>query len=67
MSLAGLNLPMEGQDGPPPAWLSPLLGIGAVVVMPLFYGIMGVVAGAVSAALFNLFARMTGGLEVELE
>ena len=66
MSLAGVSLPME-HEGAPPAWIGPVLGAGAIVVLPLFYGVMGILAGAVSAALFNVFARLTGGLEVELE
>jgi hypothetical protein len=66
MSLAGVSLPME-HEGSPPAWIGPVLGVGAIVVLPLFYGVMGVLAGAVSAALFNVIARLAGGLEVELE
>ena len=51
----------------PPAFLGPLFGVGAIILFPLLYGVMGLVIGAVSAALYNLFARMVGGLEVELQ
>ena len=52
MSLAGVSLPME-HEGAPPTWIGPVLGAGAIVALPLFYGVMGIIAGAVSAALFG--------------
>jgi hypothetical protein len=54
-------------EGAPPAFLGPLFGVGAIILFPLLYGVMGLVIGAISAALYNLFARMVGGLEVELQ
>lgn len=43
-----------------------LFGVGAVIFMPLFYGLMGFVGGIFSAALYNLVAGSLGGLELEL-
>jgi hypothetical protein len=37
------------------------------VTMPVIYGIMGVIGGAIGAALYNLVAGWIGGLEIELE
>jgi hypothetical protein len=51
----------------PPAFLGALFGVGAIVFLPLLYGLLGLVIGAISAALYNLFAGLVGGLEVELE
>lgn len=45
----------------------PLFGVGAIVVLPLFYGVAGVVFGALSAWLYNVFAGMVGGIEIQLE
>jgi hypothetical protein len=44
-----------------------MFGVGAVVFLPIFYGLMGFVFGAIGAALYNLFAGMVGGLEVETQ
>jgi hypothetical protein len=44
-----------------------LLGIGAIVIAPIFYGVMGLIGGAIGALLYNLFAGLVGGLEVETE
>src|SRR5262245_33790015 len=51
----------------PPAFLGALFGVGAIVLFPLLYGVMGFIMGAISAALYNLFAGWVGGLEVDLE
>ena len=44
-----------------------MFGVGAIIFLPLFYGVMGVVLGAISAGLYNLIAGMLGGIEVETE
>ena len=68
MSFLGVSFPPSTYgESPPPTWLAPILGVGAIVFLPLLYGVMGVVVGAVSSTLFNFFARLAGGLEIELE
>lgn len=42
-------------------------GIGFAIAAPIFYGAMGFVVGVLSAALYNLFAKWLGGIEVEVE
>ena len=42
-------------------------GVGAIIALPLLYGVLGLVMGAISAALYNLFAGMLGGIELETE
>lgn len=44
-----------------------MFGVGAIIVLPIFYGVLGVVMGALSAGLYNLIAGMLGGIEVETE
>lgn len=42
-----------------------LLGAGAIIVMPIFYGIFGFIGGLIWAFLYNLAAKFTGGIEIE--
>lgn len=42
-----------------------MFGVGAVIALPIFYGILGIVMGALSAALYNLFAGIFGGIDIE--
>ena len=55
------------QDPDMPTWLMPIFGVGAIVFLPLFYGVMGIVSGAVSAAIYNVFAGLVGGISLEVE
>lgn len=43
------------------------LGVLAIIILPIVYGIMGFVGGAIAAVIYNLIARWIGGIEVELE
>ena len=44
-----------------------LFGAGAVVVLPIFYGVLGFVTTAIAAVLYNLIAGVVGGIEVEVD
>jgi hypothetical protein len=50
-----------------PGWMGSLFGIGAIVIFPIMYGVMGVIGGVLMAALYNLVASITGGLEIEVQ
>ena len=42
------------------------LGVAAIIIFPICYGILGGVIAAITAALYNLVAGWVGGLEVEI-
>jgi hypothetical protein len=50
-----------------PGWMGSLFGIGAIVIFPIMYGVMGVIGGVLLAALYNLVAGITGGLEIDVQ
>ena len=37
------------------------------ILLPILYGLIGFVAGAVGALLYNLFAKWLGGIELQLQ
>lgn len=43
-----------------------LFGVGAVIILPVVYGCLGFVGGLIMAPLYNLVARVVGGIEIEL-
>ncbi len=54
-------------DNALPPFMSALFGVGAIVILPIFYGVMGLVVGAVGAALYNVFAGTVGGVQIDVE
>jgi len=44
-----------------------IFGVVFAVLMPVLYGVMGFVFGAIGALLYNLIAKWVGGFELELE
>jgi len=56
----------EGAGAVPP-FFGLIFGVGAIVILPVFYGFLGFVGGAIAAAIYNLMAKLTGGIEMTLE
>ncbi|RPI50234.1 MAG: hypothetical protein EHM55_21870 [Acidobacteria bacterium] len=44
-----------------------IIGVGAVIVFPILYGLMGFVATLVAAWLYNVVAGIVGGVEVDIQ
>lgn len=49
------------------AFGSILFGVGAIIFLPILYGVLGFIGGVISAWIYNVAARWIGGIEVELE
>jgi hypothetical protein len=64
-SLVGAGIADAGDA--PGGLIGMLFGVGALIFFPLIYACMGFVFGALSAALYNLFSGMVGGIEIELQ
>ena len=67
-AVAGAFAPSSQQSAgaPAPALFAGMM-FGFGIFMPIIYGVMGFVGGIIAAALYNLFARWIGGIEVEVE
>lgn len=62
--LVGIIGMAAGRQGAP---FAGAFGIVFALLMPLFYGILGFIMGAIGALLYNLFAKLVGGFELEME
>lgn len=60
----GLMGSFAGQDKMP---FMGVFGVVFAVLMPLIYGALGFVIGAIGAFLYNVLAKWMGGFEFELE
>lgn len=52
-------------DAPPPAVLV-IMALGMAIIGPIAYGLMGFIVGVITAWLYNLTARMVGGVRFEI-
>ena len=60
---AGFGAALQESGSPFPA---ALFGVGAIIILPIFYGCLGFVGGLISSAIYNMVAGAAGGIEVEL-
>jgi hypothetical protein len=67
LSFFSLLLGSVGSDFGGAGALSGLFGVGAIILLPIFYGVLGFVGGAIMAWVFNLVVGWVGGLELEFD
>ena len=58
--IAGLFFALAGST-----FLGVGFGFAAIIILPLFYGIMGFIGGAIFAAIYNFIASKVGGIVLE--
>ena len=44
-----------------------LFGVGAIVLLPVFYGCLGFVATLIMAWIYNIVASAVGGVEIDVQ
>lgn len=62
VAITGLS--MSGESG---AGAGILFGIGAIIILPIIYGVVGFISGIIFGAIYNIAARYVGGIEMEVE
>ena len=50
-----------------PAGMGVLFGVGAIVALPIFYGLLGFIFALIGAAVYNLVASWVGGVELDVQ
>ena len=71
---AGLGLALSGGQqnldakalSPLPPMFGALMGVGAIIVFPILYGIIGFIFALIGAWIYNLLASWIGGIQVDI-
>lgn len=50
-----------------PGVQSMFFGAAAIIILPVFYGVLGFIGGIITALIFNAATGFIGGLEIEVE
>src|SRR5262245_18741483 len=53
-------------DGGRSGVLGLIFGVGSIIFLPICYAIFGAIGGLIASALYNVVAKYTGGIEVDL-
>jgi hypothetical protein len=64
---AGFAAGAGGDDGAAAGMFGAMFGVGAVIMLPLFYGFAGFIGGLITAAIYNLVSGAVGGLELDVQ
>jgi hypothetical protein len=56
-----------GSDNDGSAAFGGFMGVAAVVVLPICYGLLGFVATLIAAWIYNVAADVVGGVEVDIQ
>jgi hypothetical protein len=67
ISVLGGFAALANDAGPGAGLVGMFLGVGAVFVFPILYGVLGAVMGMIVGAIYNVAARLVGGLELEID
>jgi hypothetical protein len=62
--LIGLLGSLAGQQKSP---FAGIFGVTFAILMPVLYGMMGFITGAIGSLLYNLCANWVGGFELDME
>jgi hypothetical protein len=47
--------------------LSALFGVGAIVILPICYAVIGAIGALIMTGIYNLAARAMGGIELDVK
>lgn len=60
------SLPMAEEEETARTIINNVFGIGSIIFFPIFYGIIGLIAGIITGFLYNLVAGWIGGVRIEV-
>lgn len=64
---AAISAMAPGRDAAAGGISTVVMGIGMMIGLPLFYGVLGFIMGAIGALIYNAVAGIIGGIKFELE
>ena len=67
MAFGGMmsSLSDQSSSSGPGAMVGMLFGAGSIIILPICYGILGFIGALISAFIYNIAARFTGGIQVD--
>ncbi len=67
ISMFGGLAAMQSEAGISGGVAGAILGVGSIIILPLLYGGMGFIGGALAAVIYNIFAGVAGGIRLDVD
>ena len=67
VSMLGGFAGLASDGGRAAGFLAMCVGAGAVFILPVVYGVLGSLVGMLVAAIYNVAARLVGGIEITID
>jgi hypothetical protein len=67
VSVLGGFAGLLGEGRTAAGFIGMFLGAGAVFILPVFYGVLGALIGMLVAVIYNVAARLVGGIEITID
>jgi hypothetical protein len=67
VSVLGGFAGLAHRGGAAAGFFAMVLGAGAVFILPVFYGVLGALIGMLVAVIYNVAARLVGGIEITID
>lgn len=67
LSLLGAGMEAALGESGDAGFFGAIFGLGAIVIFPVIYGVMGFIGGLIMAVVYNLVASFAGGIRLEVE
>ena len=64
LALSGAQQSLDAKALPP--MFGAFMGVGAIIVFPILYGIIGFIFALIGAWIYNLLASWIGGIQVDI-
>jgi hypothetical protein len=67
LALIGMGASSMARQDMPFPMAGMVFGVGAIVVAPIVYGLLGAIVAMIGAAIYNVVAGMVGGIEIDVD
>lgn len=66
ISLMGASA-VRGNDAFAVGGMGVVSGVAIMIILPIIYAVLGFIFGAIGALIYNVFAGIVGGIEIEVD
>jgi hypothetical protein len=56
-----------GAEAPQDSGIAAMIGVGSIIMFPIFYGVIAFAAALIGAWLYNILAGMVGGIRIDVQ